>query len=98
MNIYKDQKETKEEKNSLLGWGIVGRPLTCNEYFFVSLYIVLYHETAKTVLLVTSNNCITNIALSFYTTHYFPPVNDWMFTKIYWVLAMCTELPKMYRI
>lgn len=46
--------EGNEEKNSLLGWGIVGPPLTCNEYFFLSLYIVLYHETAKIVLLITS--------------------------------------------
>ena len=46
--------EGNKGREKLLGWGIVGPPLTCNEYFFLSLYIVLYHETAKIVLLITS--------------------------------------------
>lgn len=32
----------------------MGRPLTCNEYFFLILCIVVYHDTDKIVLLTTS--------------------------------------------
>lgn len=113
MNMHKDQKEIKEDKKSLLGYGIVGWPLTCNEYFFLNLYIVILirsgwywqdcfiNDTDKIVLLITSKLYYKYLSVSILSTVFLlweSTLNDWTFIKICQVLTMCTALLKMYRI